>query len=270
MKGNVYNMLHETMNSMNTYEIISSILLLVSLVQPWVIKFFYHFQKIQISFIPSTKIRLFYNKSGAYIYIGGVIEAKNHSAIIKKITAQVIRNKDNAELNLDWSSFVAPVYQSIGGNAVATSEIARPFKIDVNSLAPIFVEFAIVNEQSSNKLAEIYKFIQEDTITINRQSSTLAEAMEKLCNSNNYKTFKDELLQTIFWQQSQYTLKLTIEYNQEETMQCSYRFALDSNEALEFRNNIEKLLQHDLNQLYGINTTLFSPQKDFSDDDLAC
>jgi len=40
------------------------------------------FKKLKITLIPSGKMKLFYNRSGAYVQIGGVIEAKNQDAVI--------------------------------------------------------------------------------------------------------------------------------------------------------------------------------------------
>lgn len=64
-------------NSMTIYEIITAIVAVIALLQPWVIKLWnIIFRKLKITLIPSGKIKLFYNRSGAYVQIGGVIEAK--------------------------------------------------------------------------------------------------------------------------------------------------------------------------------------------------
>ena len=119
---------------MTTYEIIATVIAGLALAQPWVIKLFVRwFRKIKITFIPSSKLKLYYNKSGSYISIGGVIEAKNQPAVIKNISAKVVRLSDKAELSMDWSSFMVPVFQSVAGNAITTNEIARPFKVEANN-----------------------------------------------------------------------------------------------------------------------------------------
>ena len=150
----------ETTNVMTTYEIIATVIAILALLQPWIIKLWDRFcRKIRVNFIPSAKIKLYYNRSGAYVYLGGVIEAKNKAAVVKDIAVKVVRKKDKAELLLDWSSFMIPVFQSVGGNAVTTSEIARPFKVESGSLYPVFIEFASTNIQESNRLTEIYNTI---------------------------------------------------------------------------------------------------------------
>ena len=72
---------------MTTYEIIATVIAGLALAQPWLIKLFIRwFRKIKIAFIPSSKLKLYYNKSGSYISIGGVIESKNQPAVIKNIS----------------------------------------------------------------------------------------------------------------------------------------------------------------------------------------
>ena len=105
---------------MTTYEIIATVIAGLALAQPWVIKLFIRwFKKIKITFIPSSKLKLYYNKSGSYISIGGVIEAKNQPAVIKNISAKVVRLSNKEELSMDWSSFMVPVFQSVAGNSIA-------------------------------------------------------------------------------------------------------------------------------------------------------
>ena len=92
----------DTTNLMTTYEIIATVIAVIALLQPWIIKFCNHFlRKICVSFIPSAQIKLYYNRSGAYVYLGGVIESKNQVAVVKDISVKVIRQNDKAELKLD-------------------------------------------------------------------------------------------------------------------------------------------------------------------------
>ena len=87
-------------------------------------------------------ITLFHNRSGSYISLGGVYEVKNKSTTIKEITAKVFRQSDNATLSLIWSTFPSPIYRKVAGNFETSFETAHPFKVDADTLAPAFVEFA--------------------------------------------------------------------------------------------------------------------------------
>ena len=174
----------EAANVMTPYEIIATVIAILALLQPWIIKLWDRFgRKIRVNFIPSAKIKLYYNRSGAYVYLGGVIETKNKAAIVKDIAVKVVRKKDKAELLLDWSSFMIPVFQSVGGNAVTTSEIARPFKVEAGSLYPVFVEFASTNIQESNHLTEIYNTIALELAHIMQPSITIDQAKYALASN---------------------------------------------------------------------------------------
>ena len=55
--------------AMTHYEIIATVLAFMALIQPWAIALFKKvFKPLKVSFIPSAKIKLYYNRSGAYIY----------------------------------------------------------------------------------------------------------------------------------------------------------------------------------------------------------
>lgn len=70
--------------TMTHYEIIATFLAIMALIQPWAISIFKKvFMPLKISFIPSERIKLYYNRSGAYIYCGGVIEAKIGLQLLK-------------------------------------------------------------------------------------------------------------------------------------------------------------------------------------------
>ena len=169
---------------------------------------------------------------------------------------------------LDWSSFEVPVFQSIGGNAVNTSEFARPFKVEAGSLYPMFIEFASTNIQENNHLNEIYSTMASEAAKIVQRNLTIDQAKGILADSASYKAFKDELLQNFYWKADSYVIELTIVYNDTQKLQRRFRFGLDENEAAEFRKNIEKSLLSALDIKYGIPTNMFYPQKDFVSDEV--
>ena len=258
----------ETTNVMTTYEIIATVIAILALLQPWIIKLWDRFcRKIRVNFIPSAKIKLYYNRSGAYVYLGGVIEAKNKAAVVKDIAVKVVRKKDKAELLLDWSSFMIPVFQSVGGNAVTTNEIARPFKVESGSLYPVFIEFASTNIQESNRLTEIYNTIALELAGIMQPNITIDQAKYALANSSSYQTFRDELLQNFYWKADDYVIVLTITYNDTKTQQYKFKFSIDASEAAAFKGNIEKSLQCAVDEIFRVPTNLFCPQKEFVLDD---
>ena len=253
---------------MTTYEIIATAIAVLALLQPWIIKLWSCFcQKVRVSFIPSAKIKLYYNRSGAYVYLGGVIEARNKAAVVKDIAVKVVRKKDKAELVLDWSSFMIPVFQSFGGNAVTTSEIARPFKVEAGSLYPVFIEFASTNIQEKNRLAEIYNTMALELPGILQPNFSIDQAKYALVNSRNYQAFRDELLGNFYWKADDYVIELTITYNDTKIQRYKFKFSINDNEAAAFKGNIDKSLQCSVDEIYRVPTSFFCPQKDFLLDD---
>lgn len=177
--------------NMSKYECLSIIISFAALAQPWIIKLWHSFfRKLKIAFIPSGKIKLFYNRSGAYIQIGGVVEAKNQSATVKDISAKVTRCCDNAELKLNWCSFSVPSFQNIAGNIVTTTETARPFKVESNGLYPVFVEFCNADDVFLNNLSELHNRLIMKARSIPTSQMSLDDAQKISGSLKNIKRRK--------------------------------------------------------------------------------
>lgn len=261
-------MSQETSVAMTPYEIAATVIAILALLQPWIIKLWDHFfRKIRLIFIPSAKIKLYYNRSGAYIYLGGVIESQNKAAVVKDIAVKIIRKKDKAELALDWSSFMIPVFQSIGGNAVSSSEIARPFKVEAGGLCPVFIEFGSTNIQEIDRLSEIYSTMAAESQQILQQGIMPDQAKKTLSESANYKKFKDELLENFYWKTGDYEIVLSIIFNDKRTEQYKFKFNIDKEETENFKQNIEKSLLSPIDEICRIPTNMYCPQKDFTPSD---
>lgn len=184
---------------MSKFEWISIIISFVALAQPWIIKLWNSFfRKLKITFIPSGKMKLFYNRSGAYIQIGGVVEAKNQSATVKDISAKVTRCCDNAELKLNWCSFSVPSFQNIAGNIVTTTETARPFKVESNGLYPVFVEFCNADDIFLNNLSELHNRLIMKARSIPTSQMSLDDAQRIFRETSEYRTAKESLLESFY------------------------------------------------------------------------
>lgn len=208
-------------------------------------------------------MRLYYNRSGAYIYLGGVIEAKNRPAVIRDISVKVIRQSDKAELAMDWSSFMVPVFQSVAGNSVTTSEIARPFLIYANGLNPIFVEFANSDTQAVDRLNKIYEKLILESKRISNINTPFEQAKEKLQAIPEYPTFREELLENFYWRVSNYQVELSISHSDNKVEVYKYHFSLNQDEINEFRKNIDEAMLCELKTLYYQPTTQKTFQKDY-------
>lgn len=249
---------------MTPYEFVATILAVIALIQPWIIAAWKRFFKpLKVTFIPSAKIKLYYNRSGAYIYLGGVIEAKNRPAVIKNILVKAIRQSDKAELTMDWSSFMVPMFQSVGGNSITTSEIARPFMIGANGLNPVFVEFANSDTQMVERLSKIYEKLILESRRISNMATPFEEAKKQLQEMPEYQTFREELLENFYWKVSDYQIELSISHSDNKIETYRYRFSLDQDEISEFRKNIDEAMLCELKTLYYQPINLKTFQKDF-------
>lgn len=254
----------EETNTMSYYEIITAIVAVIALIQPWVIKLWNMiFKKRTVTFIPSGKMKLFYNRSGAYVQIGGVIEAKNQDIVIKDISAKIIRLCDNAELKMDWSSFNAPVYQNIAGNIVTTTETARPFKVKSNDLSPVFVEFCDIDDPFLDHLAEIHNSLITQAHTFANATISLEDARQNFKSTSKYQSVKEELLESFYWKVSQYVLKVSVHYGNNAIKDFSYKFSLDQTEIMEFKKDIEKAMDSAIDNLYGQTPHFYYPCKNY-------
>ena len=257
-------MTQETVSVMSTYEIVATIIALIALIQPWIIKLWsVLIKKAKIMLIPSGKIKLFYNRSGAYVQIGGVIEAKNQSVVIRNISGKITRLSDNAELKMDWSSFNTPVFQNIGGNIVTTTEIARPFKVKGNDLAPIFVEFTNIDSVFVNRMMEIHNSLSAQARAIATPDISLEQARNEFKKTNAYKEAKEELIESFYWKASQYILVISVYYGSHAKQDFFYKFSLDLAETTEFKKNIERSMDCAIDNLYGQTPTFYFPLKDY-------
>lgn len=251
---------------MTEYEIIATVIAGFALIQPWAMWVFKKiFRKIKVSFMPSAKIKLFYNRSGAYLLMGGVIESKNQNCVVKNISAKVIRQKDNAELKLDWSSFISPINQSVGNNFINTNENARPFKIVANELSPIFVELANEDENVNNRLFEIYNKITLDTDKMLKQNPNMNfdKTKEEFSKNSNYKKSKQELLEDFYWKESAYVVEFVIVYNNNRRIVYKYQFDINKKESASLKENIDTALNLELNRLYSMPYNFSCPQKEY-------
>ncbi|MHC1747339.1 MAG: hypothetical protein AB9856_02995 [Cellulosilyticaceae bacterium] len=253
------------------YEFLAIVLALLALITP-LFKWVYQkiLKKEVVNFYPSDKIKLFFNSSGAYLQLGGTFESKNRPAIVKDICVNVIRVKDNSKLELEWSSFVSPVFQRIGNNPIITHETSRAFKIDTDGLVPAFIEFTIKDRKTKNKLEEIYNEITTISLqyrlqNIDRILSEYQEATEKLYQEEKYRKSHDELLKSMFWQASEYKVQLIVNYNNNQTFSKVYSLDILEEESESIEKNIDIILLNPLSNIFNRPSYYKVLYKDFNE-----
>ena len=189
------------------YELIAIILSLLARIIP-ATKWFYdkYIKKIQFNFLPSGMITLFFNKSGSYISVGGVYEAQNKPAVVKNISAKVIRKADNATLALRWSTFSSPIFRNYAGKLESSFETAHPFKVETDMLTPAFVEFENVTDNVNDITAKILEPLQNEIQQHLKQSdiSFLQQTDERVRQTKVFQEARLSLNDYFFWKKGKY------------------------------------------------------------------
>lgn len=255
-------MLHKIICSMTTYELTATIIAIIALIQPWIIPLLKKiFLRGKAIFTPAANLQLSNDYRGAYVRLSGVIEAKHQSIIVRNIRVKFTRGSDGAELCFDWSSLVSPVFQTVGGQPVMTSEIARPLRIGANDLLPVYIEFSKENQKWNEVYAAI--FVQGQMILSGKQyqSYDVDNIVKEALSYGAYKEAHDEMLSDLFWKESEYQMELSIEYdNQKEVY--NYSFSLDQSDCFELRANIDRVLESPIDTLLQRQLKwLYSAQK---------
>lgn len=249
------------------YELIAIILSLVALIIP-ALKWCYdkYIKKLKFDFLPSGMITLYYNKSGSYISLGGVFEAQNKPAVVKDISANVIRKADNATLSMNWSTFPSPVFRNYAGKMESSFETAHPFKVETDMLAPVFVEF----ENAVDKMNEITSQILEPLHNTTRQYlkqddiSFLYETDKQVRQTKEFQDAKVSLNDYFFWKKGKYQIVLTTKYNN-LVLTKIYEFTLTEDESKSLRANIDNLLVEPIANHFHCNLTFHTVRKNYSE-----
>lgn len=252
---------------MTAYELIAIILSLVALIVP-LLKWGYdkYIKKLQFDFLPSGMITLFFNKSGSYISLGGVFEAKNKPAVVKNISAKVIREADNATLAMNWSTFSSPVFRNYAGNVELSFETAHPFKVDADMLAPAFVEFGNATDKMNEITAQILepahnaarRFLNQDDMNL------LYQTDKQVRQTREFQDAKVSLNDYFFWKKGKYQIILTTKYN-DMVLTKNYEFALTEDESEDLRTNIDNLLVEPIANHFHCNLTFHTVRKNYSE-----
>lgn len=227
--------------------ILSTIAILIPIIQwawkKWVIKpVLYH--------LPTGRAFLFINRSGAYIQIEGVFEAKNKPISVKNVTLKVLRVKDDKVLNLRWSTFTSPMSQRMGGNYSSITETAHPIRIDGNSMICAFIEFADFYDSFLKTFQPYYDVLAQQTDNINPLNLSYENACQIYTSSEPYKIAKSLLDRELFWEIGQYKTTLEAEYGKEK-VQFLYEFSINPDDYKRIKSNLAETLIKPLKDLYG-------------------
>ena len=237
---------------MSIYELLALIVSVVALIAP-IIKWAWKkwFKKARLNYLPNGTANLFFNQSGSYLRIDGVYEALNKPVSIKNITVSVKRKRDDAKLNLSWSYFISPVNQNLVGNYIQTTEKAHPFRIDVDSIACAFIEFA----DSSDSFGKAFRLSTKELFAQAQQSSVFYQkyddAVTAYRETKEYLQSMNTIEKYFFWEIGKYDIVICAEFGKEKK-EFHFAMYIDEEGHKKLHENIDESLVAPLKKAYGV------------------
>lgn len=219
------------------YEALALMLAIFALLLP-LIKSAYHrwILKAKLKYLPLGYITLMFNESGSYVRLDGVFDVVDKSIAIKEVNLTIKRKIDERTLNLEWEAFISPVSQQFGNTYASVSEVAHPFRVDANSVACGFIEFADL----FNTFTKQYKPLRENLrkelhgIAIDNQDSQ--KIYHTYYQLNSYKEAESLLKKELFWELGEYRINLTVKHS-DGTDEFKYEFEIGSGEYKDIKHN---------------------------------
>lgn len=250
---------------MTIFEWISIILSIIAILIPivqWLWKKFV--QKPKVKYYPNGKAILFFNQSGSYVRIDGVLEAINQPVSIKKLELAIVRKSDDRKLNLSWSTFISPITQSIVGAVSQTTEKAHPFRIEADSIACAFTEFADEYNSAWKNIILNTKELFNSIPDVKGAHQNYQDARAAYMNSDLYQTAKLNISKEFLWEISKYDLILTVLYLNKK-MTFKYQIEVDENDKQLLSQNIDESLLYPLKDAYEVSRTFNTIEKELRD-----
>lgn len=249
--------------TISIYEIIAIVLSIIAFLQPFIVWCFKKFLiKAEVKYYINGQATLFYNKSGPYMRLDGVLEAKRKKITVKKIFISIKNKSNNKILNLVWSSLISPINQNIVGSYVQTTEKAHPFYVESDTLSSAFVEFAQPDNQFSKQFNNEVGNLFESIPSLLSMNSSFDDALETYRNNTMYSKMVSWLENELFWKIGKYSIDICIIYDEGKKYNKSYEFSVTEKEYNELKSNIDEILINPFKQAYQRRFNFYAPVVD--------
>lgn len=254
---------------MTKYEIISTVISIIALALTILIPLFQWIWRkwivtAKVKYYPTGQATLFFNQSGAYMRINGIVESERKATTIKKIKIVVTRKRDDRKLNLTWSYLISPVTQNMSGNYVQTLEAAHPFRVEADSVACAFVEYSDLSDSFGIKIRNICTNLTSEMQEI-IQEADYNQALNRFSTSSSYIGAKGQITNDCFWEAGKYTVDIVVEYGKQDVKLFPYEFSVSEHNYFELQKNIDEILISQLKSHYRVNHNFYSPMIEISE-----
>ena len=217
----------------------------------------------KVKYYPTGQASLFFNQSGAYMRINGIIESERKATTIKIIKITVTRKKDERKLNLIWSYLISPISQNMLGNFIQTQEMAHPFRIESDSIACAFVEYSDFSDSSGIKIRNICANLMSEMHEIT-QEQNYNQALSKFLISPSYIDARSQITNEFFWEIGKYTVDIVVEYGKQNIKNFLCEFSVSEQDYFKLQKNIDEILIAQLKLYYHVKPDFYYPMIEIS------
>ncbi len=221
-----------------------------------------YWRRLKLNILPFDKLTLLFNESGSYLKIKFAIDCLNQSVTVKNIKATVTKTSNNETNIFNWLFFESVQMNFVTGtytpNTIFSTQYATPVRYPADTLNPLIVEFANIDNKINSDLAEMKK----------KKDIAIQEACSRETGVFDYSSFCDRFKQDskylsiyngysecFLWKEGVYDVKITVTYDNNKLYTKSFTFQINKEEEEILKKNIEEVIFCRLKQSYYIPTS---------------
>lgn len=236
--------------------IMSAIAILIPIIQwgwrKWILKPI-------LKFHPTGRANLYCNTSGSYISVEGIFEALRKPIIVKKMAVEIERKQDGRKLNLQWSTFISPISQSIAGNFASSIETAHPFRVEADSIMCAFTEYADFYDAARKSIEPAITKYSQIWEKHRGGIQDPQQAVLFIQGTQEYEAARTALMKALYWEIGQYSLKIIVNHGN-TVSNYIYTFNVSGTEREKLEANVNEIMNSVVLRTYGVQPKFQSVQ----------
>jgi len=220
-----------------------------------------YYLRAKITVIPFSKTTFLYNASGSYVKMKFSLDCRNQDVVVNNIKVSLSTNRKTGKsetLSLDWDNFEPVAFTWVGSsmsNSINSMAFARPVKVAKNAVEPFIVEFANINQDAVNDLSALREKRRNSIYAVHdakqkeasqennwfdwRLSEVVVDTFRKTAE---YTELQNDYIKYFFWEIGEYSIELTINYNDNQVLTERYVVTIDSTDEAKMRENVDSII----------------------------